>query len=128
MAVHPAAEPGLGVVEVRAGQVAQAHHLLELPHGTLVRRGGGEIVAGGVQVAGVQAHADARLVFDAVDQAGELREGAAQVAALAGGAFVDRGHLGNFGDGPIEKRGDLVHARRIVHLAEVTAGVKVQAA
>ena len=68
------AEFGLGVVGVDGGELVGAELALELVNRLLETGDRGEVVSGGVGVAGVEADADAWVV-DGVHDGGEFGEG-----------------------------------------------------
>lgn len=53
----------LRVIQMQSAEMLQTHDVVEFPHEGLEACGGDEVVAGGVAVAGVDADADAGMVF-----------------------------------------------------------------
>ena len=88
VAVAVGAERRLRVVEVQRADAAARRARVARSRMTASRaRGRADVVAGGEQVAGVQAHAEALAAAGRLDQRGELLEGAAERAAGAGGVL-----------------------------------------
>ena len=126
MAVDVAAEVGLGIVEVHAAQVLEADDVLELRHGDVVSLLRADVVARREHVAGVDADADARLVFDLVDDVGEVLELPAEVAALPRRVLQHQRHPAGVVEGTVHALGDVVQALLFADLLEVRTGVEVE--
>lgn len=88
MAVDAAVELAFGVVQVHAAQVVETDDVAKLLKSALALFFGTQIVPGGEGVAGVDANADAALVFHAVDDRRQMFEFEARVAATAGGVSI----------------------------------------
>ena len=126
MAVDAAVELAFGVVQVHAAQVVETDDVAKLLKSALALFFGTQIVPGGEGVAGVDANADAALVFHAVDDRRQMFEFEAQVAALAGGVFDHRRHAGGFIQRDVDRFGDARQALVFIDLQQVAARVEVQ--
>ena len=126
MAVDAAVELALGVVQVHAAQVVEADDVAQLLESALAVFFGTQIVPGGEGVAGVDANADAALIFHAVDDRRQVFEFEAQVAALAGGVLDHRRHAGGFIQRDVDRFGDARQALVFIDLQQVAAGMEVQ--
>ncbi len=96
VAVDAGGEGFFGVVEVPDFDVFEADDLVELLEDGVGGVGGGDVVTGGEDVAGVDADGDAVIVFDGLAHFGEVFEGAAEAGTLAGGGFEADGDLSVF--------------------------------
>jgi hypothetical protein len=76
-----AAEAFFAVVEMESTQVFKAYGVGEFLPCAVVAFGRGQVVAGGVGVACVDADADARFVGDAVDDVGQVFKSESEVGA-----------------------------------------------
>ena len=76
---------------MHTSQVLESNRPVEFGKHGIERFRGTQVVTAGKEVAGVEADADSRFVLDTVDDACEMFEPAAEVAALPGGVFDDRG-------------------------------------
>lgn len=111
VAVEAAVEIGFGIVGVDNAETVQADGFVEQSDGVSVTVVGAEIVAGGEDVAGVEADAKAVGRFDSVDDAGEVFEGVAEGVAGAGGGFEqDFSSGGDFFEDTVQGGADLVDA------------------
>ncbi len=126
VAVHPAAQVRLGIVQVHAAQVAEADDLIELGKGRFTGLAGAQVVAGGEGVAGIDADAHPGLVLHSFDDGRQVLEAVTDVAALPGGVLDDRGDtLGPF-QRPVDGVGHPAQARLLGDLLQVAAGVEVE--
>ena len=91
VAVAVAAQRRHRVVEVQTAEALAADPLLELGHHRVHPRPRADVIAGGEQVARVQAHAEAPLAAGGLDQRGELLEAAPERPAGAGGVLQVQG-------------------------------------
>lgn len=89
MQVPVRAKRRLAVVEVQRLEVPEPHHPVKLGHGGGKGVGRAEIVARGKGVARVEAHADAVLVRDALDDVAQVLEAPANDVAVAAHVFED---------------------------------------
>ena len=95
VAVAVGAERRCGVVDVQRAEPVEADHAVELVEHGGERLGGADVVAGGEQVAGVQADAEPLVAAGGLDQPRELLERAPERAAGAGGVLeVQRAVVG----------------------------------
>ena len=90
MAVEAAARVALGIVEMHAPQLVHADKGGEAVHRRLKPLDGGEVIPGGVGVAGVDAATDALTVPRRLHDHGELLEGGAEGAARSAGVLDDQ--------------------------------------
>lgn len=99
VAVHAAADEFFGVVEVEAGEGADSDELVVFFEGLLDGFLGGNVVAGGPDVSGVQTGFDARgEIFEFFPDLTEFFQTEADFAALAGGVFQDVLEAGVLGE------------------------------
>src|SRR4051794_35518632 len=87
VAVAVGAQLALRVVEVQRAEGVEADERRTLVEHACQPVGGPDVEAAGVQVAGVQAHAEPLVAAGGVDQAGQLVEGPAQRSAGARGVL-----------------------------------------
>src|SRR5207247_2881038 len=87
VAIEPGAEGRLGVVEMEGADAPDPHVAGTALHGGVVAFGLSEIVAGGEEVAGVEADPDALRNLDGAEEQGELLEGPADGRAAARGVL-----------------------------------------
>src|SRR5262245_29940511 len=87
MTIQPGAEGRLGVVDMEGEDALQADAGRTLFEGPRIADGGPDVVAGGKQVTGVDADADALGTLDARQQGAQLDEGAADHRPRARGVL-----------------------------------------
>src|SRR4051794_11128002 len=114
MAVDVGGEAALRVVEVQGGEQVAADLGVEAVEDIAERLAGAHVIAGRVEMAGVEADAEPRAAAGRVEQLGQLAERAPQRAARAGGVLeVQRAALGFVERLPddlaraLDRRGDL---------------------
>ena len=97
VAVTTATEREFAVVEVKGHDALDADQAVELAPHVIVSFFGAEVVAGGEDVAGVHADAEAAGAVESIEEIREMFETRADVAALAGGGFKENANTSTRG-------------------------------
>lgn len=112
VAVFAAAKGCFGVVAMDDPEPVVADEAVKLGPSLAIGEGGGEVVAGGKSVSGVEADAKAFGPADAIEESCEVFEAMTEGTALAGGTFegeADAG-AGELGKGAVEEVSDGIEA------------------
>ena len=126
VAVNAAAERAFRIVQMHTAQILKTDNPFKISEGFFTLFGATQVVAGGEGVAGINAHADARFIFHAIDDGCQMFKLKPQVTALAGGVFNDRRHAFGFGQRDVNGLGNARQAFVFWNLLQMTTRMKIE--